>query len=365
MADQTADTRQTYAGYLRIHELLTLQDGGPVSQRPISSDEHHFIVVHQSFELWFSRVLVELRAARDMLAVDPVPEMAVPDVVHSLERTTEIMRLLTHQWKVMEALSPQQFLAFRDLLGTASGFESFQMRELELLLGLGVDGRVGGMDPVAHFRRIAGETDEGRATWARMERVLSEPTLAEVVSAWLVRTPIHGSGPDAEGDAAVVREFVTGHLARMNTLNRKHMERFEAVGQSDMEAVRERFRAAEVAAQAFLMPDGEVHRGRAGLLFIETYRELPLLAWPRRLIDQVVELEEQILLFRSHHARMVERIIGRRVGTGGSSGVDYLDATLKYRIFTDLWQVRTLLLKRDAQPDVPEPAFYGFSRPMH
>ncbi len=69
-----------------------------------------------------------------------------------------------------------------------------------------------------------------------------------------------------------------------------------------------------------------------------------------------------MLLFRSHHARMVERMIGRRMGTGGSSGVDYLDATLKYRIFVDLWSVRTLLVKRDALPDVKNSEFYGFAQ---
>ena len=80
--------------------------------------------------------------------------------------------------------------------------------------------------------------------------------------------------------------------------------------------------------------------------FIESYRDLPLLAWPRLLIDTVVELEEQLVLWRTRHARMVERTIGRRMGTGGSAGVDYLDQTARYRIFTELWAVRTLLLPR-------------------
>ena len=114
-------------------------------------------------------------------------------------------------------------------------------------------------------------------------------------------------------------------------------------------------------ASDFLMPDGEINRSRAGLLFIESYRDLPLLSWPRVLIDSFVELEESLLLFRNSHARMVERMIGRRMGTGGSSGVDYLDATLKYRIFVDLWTVRTILVKKDMLPDVGEKEFYGFN----
>jgi tryptophan 2,3-dioxygenase len=68
-----------------------------------------------------------------------------------------------------------------------------------------------------------------------------------------------------------------------------------------------------------------------------------------------------MLLFRNSHARMVERMIGRRMGTGGSSGVDYLDATLKYRIFVDLWAVRTILIKRDNLKDLSNPEYYGFN----
>ena len=77
-------------------------------------------------------------------------------------------------------------------------------------------------------------------------------------------------------------------------------------------------------------------------------------------LDEVVELEELLLLFRTRHVRMVERVIGRRMGTGGSAGVDYLEETLKYRIFTDLWTVRTILLPRTALPALDDPAYYGF-----
>ena len=86
-----------------------------------------------------------------------------------------------------------------------------------------------------------------------------------------------------------------------------------------------------------------------------------LLSWPRRLIDTVVQLEQSMLLFRHAHARMVERMIGRRMGTGGSSGVDYLDKTATYRIFTDLWAVRTVLLPRQSLDDVIQSDYYGFN----
>ena len=134
-----------------------------------------------------------------------------------------------------------------------------------------------------------------------------------------------------------------------------------SIGHGTEEKIRPRIESGNASAREFLFPDGEVDAARAGLLFIESYRELPLLAWPRRLVDTLVELEESSLLFRFHHARMVERMIGRRMGTGGSSGVDYLDMTLKYRVFTDLWAVRTMLVKRDLLNDPSNLEFYGFT----
>ena len=140
----------------------------------------------------------------------------------------------------------------------------------------------------------------------------------------------------------------------------------EALGERNTES---RFQSATAMARAFLFaedaPEGDrarQRRVRAGLLFIESYRELPLLAWPRTLVDMVVELEELMVLWRTRHARMVERVIGRRVGTGGSSGVDYLDQTTKIRVFTELWTVRTLLLPKPALPPLRDAGAYGFAR---
>ncbi len=79
------------------------------------------------------------------------------------------------------------------------------------------------------------------------------------------------------------------------------------------------------------------------------------------LLDTIVNLDELLVLFRTRHVRMVERIIGRRMGTGGSTGVDYLEQTLKYRIFTDLWAVRSILLPRAALPELEGRERYGFT----
>ena len=132
-------------------------------------------------------------------------------------------------------------------------------------------------------------------------------------------------------------------------------------GMGDSEAIKARFASIAEGARDFLIPKGKIDRARAGLLFIESYRDLPLLSWPRTLIDRMIELEEAMVKWRHSHARMVERIIGRRIGTGGSSGVDYLDATTSYRVFTDLWSVRTILIKTELRPKLINPEFYGFA----
>ena len=350
-------SNRTYGGYLGLHELLALQR----DDEGISNDEMHFIVTHQTFELWFKQVIREVREIRDILATEHVPEAQIPKAVEHLGRVTEIFRLLANQWKVMETLTPQGFLAFRDGLGTASGFESYQMREMEILLGLEHVGRVSEMDPLAHFRKLASRSEADASALVRLEAALEETTLASALTTWLTRTPIMGSFYGSDDDAEVVETYVNEHLAAYTSIGDAASARMEAQGVDNMDAVKARFDAASQGARDFLKPEGEVNRARAGLLFIESYRELPLLAWPRVLIDAVVELEESMVLFRTHHARMVERIIGRRVGTGGSSGVDYLDATTKYRIFGDLWGVRTILLKPELRPALKNGEIYGFA----
>ena len=347
----------SYADYLQLHELLALQG----DDRNINSDEMHFIIVHQTFELWFKQVIRELSEARNILGGDHVPEDDIPRAVDHLGRTTEIFRLMANQWTVLETLTPQGFLAFRDGLGSASGFESFQMREFEILLGLDNDDRIGGMDPLSSFRRMA-EGDERSATiLARLEDAMSQPSLYESMMNWVERTPIMGSSYGSKGDAENVRAYIETHLEAHKAVCEEAAERSAGWGAGDPSKMAARMAAAHDGAVSFLMPEGEVSRARAGLLFIESYRELPLLTWPRTLIDAIVELEESMVKWRHSHARMVERIMGRRIGTGGTSGVDYLDATSQYRIFKDLWGVRTILVKPEKRPVLKNAEFYGYT----
>jgi len=304
----------TYSEYLRLEELLKLQTGVEGETRNISNDELHFILVHQNFELWFKLVINELTCTRNILSSDYVDETKLPQAVHHMERVIETFKLMSQQWRVMETLEPQDFLNFRDELGTASGFESFQMREMESLMGSKwIDGKLIGKPETSN-------------------------SLYDVTCDWLERTPIQGSVYGSTNDEKNVDDFIADYLLAHKKL----------YPDTNKDAVN------------FFEEESSLRRRRAGLVFIESYRELPLLAWPRKLISTLIELEQSMILWRTSHARMVERMIGRRIGTGGSSGVDYLDMTTKYRVFVDLWAVRSILIKKEALPELKNKEFYEF-----
>ncbi|MCB9781001.1 MAG: tryptophan 2,3-dioxygenase [Alphaproteobacteria bacterium] len=369
MADRTHTPN--YWDYLGLDRLLALQGGLEGDDEALMPDELHFIVTHQAFELWFKLVIRELRLARDHLSAELVDEQHIPHVVHHLRRVSTILRHLVTQFEVMETLTPQDFLAFRDKLVPASGFQSFQMRVIEVLLGmdLATRPRYGKVDPVEHIRDLAKKSPSSAVALGQLERAMAETTLRKAMQQWLFRTPIRGSSPGDPGDADTVASFVDDYLANVAAVHARQAAQMPAALGVDPDAVAARFAGMTAQARAFMHADeiedaGErarVRRIRAALVFIESYRTLPLLAWPRLLLDTIVETEEQLVLFRTRHARMVERVIGRRIGTGGSSGVDYLDQTTGVRVFHDLWTVRTLLLPRRELPALDQADYYAFA----
>jgi tryptophan 2,3-dioxygenase len=291
-------------------------------------------------------------------------------VVHHLGRVNEILKLATQTFVVMETLTPQDFMSFRDKLMPASGFQSFQMREMELLLGVIWKSRVkyGNVDPLDHIRKLAKTSPAGKMAVDRLSAALEEMTLRDSMHTWLQRTPIFGSSPDSENDVEMVDQFLYEYAEAVGKHHQAQAKRLLETSLSKAEDVHAKYAGNTKVAEEYLfaldIPEERrpyVKRYRAGLLFIESYRELPLLAWPRLLIDALVEVDSQLVMFRHRHARMVERIIGRRIGTGGSSGVNYLDETTKIRVFHDLWTARTVLLPKHLRPKLRNEAFYTFN----
>jgi len=361
-----------YWEYLKLDELLGLQGGIEGDEGQLTNDEVMFIVIHQIDELWFKLAIRELVSVRDLFKQDPVPEQALASAVRGIRRITLLFQSAISHFSLMESMTTRDYLGFRDKLSPASGFQSAQLREVELILGLGDTERVPLGNESSYMAALkhpdGSETPASRSVAARKEDL---PSIRDAVHLWLYRTPIQGSRPGDANDETEVQNFIDAflgaHAKEVDTMLQGMLK--GAADEEDRRRLKGRFAQEMAGARAFLMADGVpdsrramTRRIRAALVFIESYRELPLLAWPREVLEAIVGLEQAFLIFRQRHARMVERVIGRRTGTGGSAGVDYLDSTaLKYRVFRDVWAVRTLLLREEALPPMPAGEFYGFA----
>jgi tryptophan 2,3-dioxygenase len=254
----------TYASYLRIAELLSLQverSSGP--DRP-EHDELLFIVIHQVYELWFKQLRHELAAVqRAMEAGD------TDTALHLLNRVLKILKTLVAQVDVLETMTPLQFLSFRDRLDSASGFQSAGFREIEAMLG--------SRDP-----RAAAAQPEGSAARLAIEAAQAAPSVWASFLAYLA-----GRGHAVPAGAAIT--------------------------------------VPDEAVQEALVG---VYRGDADAALVA---------------ERLVDLDEGVQEWRYRHVKMVERTIGTKRGTGGSSGVGYLRSTLFRPVFPDLWEIRSRL----------------------
>jgi tryptophan 2,3-dioxygenase len=353
-----------YWDYIKVEELLSLQMGYHDRDEDVHDDETLFIVVHQIYELWFKLVLRELTSVRRLFRRNPVPDETLAAATRSLRRCATIFEAAADHFRVVETLTTRDYLAFRDQLVGASGFQSAQLREIEILLGIDEAKRIPCFADESYKDALRGAEGESSPALDRVERRIAEgPSLREAVYDWLARTPIDGSSEE-DHVQRYLDAFVESHEAQARSLVEAARARFTR--DKDVAIIEARYAKETAAAAAFLRaddrPEGERgHRRhvRAALVFIESHRELPRLSWPREVCEALLILEQRMIIWRQRHARMVERVIGRRVGTGGSGGVAYLDETaLRYRIFDDLWEVRTILLREQVVPSLENPEDY-------
>ncbi|HET9498788.1 MAG TPA: tryptophan 2,3-dioxygenase family protein [Marmoricola sp.] len=259
----------TYGSYLQLERLLgaqQLESGSDTG--PPAHDELLFITIHQVYELWFQQLLHEAETVRDLLvATDASSEgRDLWRCRHLLGRMHVIERLLVQQIDVLETMTPQDFLEFRQRLAPASGFQSVQFRELEFLSGA--------KDP-GFVRRFRGLTE---AEEARLARRLAEPTL------WDGFVHVLGeAGLDTSSDEAMTAALRT------------------------------------------------VAHDRS------SYADL----WG--LAEALLQHDELAAAWRSRHVVMVERMIGAKTGTGGSTGAAYLRKRLDLRYYPLLWELRSSL----------------------
>ncbi len=362
----------SYWDYIKVEQLLALQSGIHAGDEDLSNDEVRFIVIHQIDELWFKLVLRELAAVRDLFQKDYVPETALADARAGLGRVALTFDLVARHFQLMETMRTQDYLKFRDKLFPASGFQSAQLREIEILLGLQDEDRVSFGEESSYKNALRNQDGSPSPAHERVTKRLADtPSVKEAVYAWLWRTPINGSSPQSADDNSVVKrfleEFLSCHEQYLTEVLDDRVAQQVLTG-ADEQRLRKRYATELDATRNYLLAENlstqeeraRVRRMRAAILFIESNRELPLLSWPGEIIDSLIAAEQAMLVFRQRHARMVERVIGRRVGTGGSAGVDYLDQTaLSYRVFKEIWAARTLLLDPVRTPPIQNKDFYG------
>ncbi len=354
-----------YWDYIRVEDLLKLQGGLDDDESKLDDGEVLFIAVHQVYELWFKLILRNLSSLRDLFKQDPVPEPAMSEAAARVRRITTIMRVAVKHFEVVETLDSRDYLAFRDKLFPASGFQSAQMREMEILLGLKDEERIGLGSAEGYRRALESIDDTPSPAAARVAaRAADVPTLKDAVTEWLYRTPIRGSQPQDEDDETIVDAFLRDYLEQYGHAQRRMLATIRSGIGDATDAFEARIKKEIEGVETFCRGhDRRERRVRAAILFILAYPDLPLLAWPRQVLDEILALEQSIVIFRQRHARMVERVIGRRTGTGGSSGVDYLDDTAReYRVFRDLWTARTILIRGNDLPDLADRRAYDFTR---
>jgi len=364
-----ADRRVNYWDYIHVEELLALQSGIEGDEARLSDDEVLFITVHQVFELWFKLIVRELVGLRDLFKQETVAEQELSTAARKIKRIVVLFRRCADHFEVMETMTAREYLEFRDKLTPASGFQSAQMRQIEILMGIEEGDRIPLGTQASFLEALRTLDGEESPALARVRRQLDDPpSLRVAIEDWLYRTPIGGLAAGEEGADEALERFVTGYVeAQSSEIDLTcSLALARAVSEGEAARLRERYADEKKAIREFLggADDEEGARRqriRAACLFILSYRDLPLLAWPREVLDGLIELEQASSVFRQRHARMVERMIGRRTGTGGSSGVDYLDQTaLRYRVFRDLWAARTHQIRHSVTPEPEAREAYGF-----
>lgn len=336
-----------YGDYLMLDRVLSAQAPESARMGRMAHDEMLFIITHQAYELWFKQVLHEMDRIQSDFSETPLDDRSLSRAAKGLERIRDILKFVIGQLDILETMTPLDFLEFRDILFPASGFQSTQFRLIEIRLGLKRDTRVA-LDEKPYESRLQG-ADRDAVMLAE-----SQPSLFNQLEAWLSRTPFLTQGDFRFRDA--YRKAVVAMLEA-------DLAYLEGPG-ADADSREADARALEKALtrfQAIFEPDSAPGAWRMapqaveGALFITLYRDEPALQTPFRVLSALMDIDEAMTLWRYRHALMVQRMIGVKLGTGGSSGHDYLAATARaHRIFGDLFQLSTYLIPRSALPALPQ-----------
>lgn len=330
-----------YGDYLQLDKILNAQNLESVKAGNPAHDEMLFIITHQAYELWFRQILHEIDS---MLHLFEQPEIRdnSPDfytIFHRLGRVKVILQLLIKQIDIMETMTPLDFLDFRNLLRPASGFQSVQFKLVEAALGLKQADRHGELYYISQLRP---------PHVAEIQFREDRRSLLELTNEWLERMPFFRESSSWLGFSAQYPPKGDLHPF-WSDYSQRYAVSLLPNEQSNLQHF-ENFFLGQTAT------DGKLSfEARRNALFIMLYRDFPLLHLPFQYLTLLLDMDELMSTWRFRHMNMVNRIIGLRSGTGGSSGKDYLRAALeKHYIFREIAAMTTFLIERSKLPVLPE-----------
>lgn len=335
----------TYKSYLQLNKLLTAQV--PVSV-PVAHDETMFIIVHQTYELWFKLILTELDRVQGIFSGKTVRDSDLRPVAASLARIVDIMKLLVRQLDIMETMTPLDFLDFRHVFRSASGFQSMQFRELEVRLGLRPTDRMG-YDGKSFENYLASEDR------AALHKIMKNPSLIDQLDGWLSRTPFVEMGGFNFWQS--YRNAVTdmiGSDRKVVAQNKKMTHQMKTAELGKLKGMEAQFDLLFGKGKESGPAWRFSKKALQAALFINLYRDQPALQTPFSILNGLMDLDELLALWRYRHALMAQRMLGAKMGSGGSTGHDYLIQTAAaHRVFKDLFSLSTFMIPRSKLPKLP------------
>ena len=325
-----------YSEYLQLDKILNAQIPESSKEGIRADDEMLFIIIHQAYELWFKQILHELNIVRDIFKQENIHEND-PDTynsVHRLKRVCRILEVAVSQMAILETMTPLDFLDFRDLLRPASGFQSTQFKMIEAALGLTFESRHG----KGYYLSQLTPADVNRIKEAE-----SQESLIVLINKWLERMPFiknQSYWNDLTEDSEFWTSYRKAYEGSLSEPEKANLKLFDLLFTEGEEYPKERRFSPDANRNA---------------LFIMLYRDHPLLHLPYELLSTLLEIDEQLSMWRHRHIHMVQRTIGKRVGTGGSSGAEYLRAAAdSHYIFKELAELTSFLLPRHLLQKLPQ-----------
>ncbi|KAK5644153.1 hypothetical protein RI129_007998 [Pyrocoelia pectoralis] len=338
-----------YGEYLMLDKVIKAQRMVSQEHNQPVHDEHLFIITHQAYELWFKQIIFELDSIRELFSTE-LEESQTLEILKRLNRIVLILKVLVDQVMILETMTPLDFMEFRGYLRPASGFQSLQFRLIENKIGVQHEHRV---KYNQNYSNVFGSDQEAMKL---IEKSESEPSLSLIVQRWLERTP----GLEAKG---------FDFWGKFQRSVEKLLDEQKQMALKETSDSARRFRLAEWENQTevfesifnpkvhdALVARGErrfTHRALQGAIMITFYRDEPRFSQPHQILTLLMDIDSLITKWRYNHVLMVQRMIGSsQLGTGGSSGYQYLRSTLsdRYKVFVDLFNLSTFLIPRSMIP---------------